>query len=306
MQSIGVFGVPVTIFNNDLSIDWKSTEEHTNWIIQSGVRTLLCGGTVAELHALEPSERVELIERFLGWVDGRLPVYPCVSSTSTQGAIKLAHLAQSAGAHGVFCTPPYYGAMTENECLTFFRDVAGAIDIPLMAYNNPWATTVRMSLPAMVQLAKEGTIESVKDSQGDPTPCHNLRLLAPDSVKVIYGEDTSAFEAIMAGADGWVSGVGNFMPRRSVKLWDLCVSGNAAEARSCWYEVLPAINMTSVKPAFGRPEERPDFCQVYKAALDHMGLRGGPCRPPLAPLSQQDRQYVCEVVDALKLTPDTA
>lgn len=306
MQRIGVVAVPVTIFKDTMEIDWERSKAHVEWLVQGGARMTLCGGTVAEVHSLEETERQELAARNVEWVAGRIPVYVCVAHTSTAGAIRLARQAQSAGATGIFSVPPFYGGMTEQEVLAFFREVAAAVDIPLMVYNNPWATPVRLSLPALVQLAEEGTASLIKDSQGDPGPCHNLRLLAPESLQVIYGEDTSAFEAIMAGADGWVTGVGNFMPRHCAKLWDLCTSGDVAAARDFWYRILPAINMTSIKPAFGRADERPDFWQVYKAALDILGLHGGPCRRPLAPLPPKDVEYLTQLIKDLDLTPETA
>lgn len=66
------------------------------------------------------------------------------------------------------------------------------------------------------------------------------------------------------------------------------------------------MNMTSHKPMFGRPDEQPDFIQVYKAALDLMGLRGGPCRRPLLPLDDEDVAYLGALLRDLGLVADAA
>lgn len=69
--------------------------------------------------------------------------------------------------------------------------------------------------------------------------------------------------------------------------------------------MLPVVNMTSHSPMFGRPDERPDFIQVYEAALDLMGLRGGPSRRPLLPLHDEDVAYLGTLRD-LDLGADAA
>jgi dihydrodipicolinate synthase/N-acetylneuraminate lyase len=70
--------------------------------------------------------------------------------------------------------------------------------------------------------------------------------------------------------------------------------------------MLPLVNMTSHKVMFGRPDERPDFIQIYKAALDMMDLAGGPCRRPLLELPDADLAVLHDLVSELVLTPATA
>jgi dihydrodipicolinate synthase/N-acetylneuraminate lyase len=77
-------------------------------------------------------------------------------------------------------------------------------------------------------------------------------------------------------------------------------------ARAHWYRILPLVNMTSHKPMFGRPDERPDFIQIYKAALDELGLGGGPCRRPLLPLPPEDQDYLRQLLAAVQLIPAAA
>ena len=205
-----------------------------------------------------------------------MPLFIGVMHTSTDVAVRLARHAEEAGASGVMSVAPYYGSPPEAEVLQYFRDIAGAVGIPLIVYNNPGASGVSMSVQALAELANDGTAGVVKESHGDPARIHDLRLSVPESTRVMYGEDYGAFEAIMAGADGWVAGVGNFMPRHAVRLWELATSGDVAAARDHWYRILPLINMTSHKPMFGRPLERPDYIQIYKSALDLLGRDGEP------------------------------
>ena len=273
---VGVMPACVTCFGPDGEIDYERTHEHADWLIDSGAHALIATGTCGEFSTLEISERKRLTDEFVKWVDGRVPVYFGVMHTSTRTAVELARHAEAAGASGVMSVSPYYSAPPERELLEYLRDIAQAVSIPLLVYNNPGASGVSISLHGLATLAHEGTAKMIKDSHGDPSRIHDLRLLVPEHTALIYGEDFGSFEAILAGADGWVAGVGNFMPRHAVRLWELCRSGDLEAARRHWFRILPLVNITSHKPMFGRPDERPDFIQVYKAALERMGFPATP------------------------------
>lgn len=305
-EPIGVLPPCITFFAPDGSIDSDRTRAHVDWLIAAGANGILGIGTCGEFYALELSERERLTHDLVEWAHGRVPVYIGVMHTSTDIAIRLARAAEAAGATGVMSVPPYYSSPPEREVLTYFRDLAEAVNIPLIVYNNPGASGVSISVPSLAKLAEEGTAQIIKESHGDPARIHDLRLMVPESTRVVYGEDYGAFEAIMGGADGWVAGVGNFMPRHAVRLWDLAFAGNVDAARDHWYRILPLVNMTSNKPMFGRPEERPDFIQIYKAALDLLGLGGGPVRRPLLPLPSEDVTHLEQLMKELDLSSDTA
>jgi 4-hydroxy-tetrahydrodipicolinate synthase len=291
-EPVGVMPPCITLFDGQGEIDETRTEAHVNWLLDAGADALLAVGTCGEFPTLSIEERERLAERFVGWVDGRVPVYVGVMDTSTQRAIRLAKSAESAGAAGVMSVSPYYSGPPEREVMQYFRDIAEAVSIPFVVYNNPPASGVSLSVEALATLAREGTARMIKESHGDAARIHDLRLTVPDDVPVVYGEDYGAFEAICAGADGWVAGVGNFMPNEAMELWRLTRAGELEAARRHWYKILPLVNMTSIKPMFGRPDERPDFIQIYKAALEQQGRYGGPVRRPLLPLPDEDVTYL--------------
>jgi dihydrodipicolinate synthase/N-acetylneuraminate lyase len=299
---VGVLPAVVTLFDGAGEVDYARTREHVEWLVQSGVHALIATGTCGEFSTLEIDERKRLIDGFVQWVDGRVPLYVGVMHTSTRTAVDLAKYAEKAGASAVMSVSPYYSGPPERELLEYFRDLAAAVSIPLVVYNNPWASGVSISIQGLATLAREGTAQVIKDSNGDPSRIHDLRLLVPEETSLIYGEDYGSFEALLAGADGWVAGVGNFMPRHSVRLWDLARAGELEAARRHWFDMLPLVNMTSHKPMFGRPDERPDFIQIYKAALEYMGFPAGSCRRPLLPLPPEDLDYLHRLMDEARLS----
>ena len=299
---IGVMPACITCFDQHGEVDYRRTHEHLDWLIDAGVHAIVGIGTCGEFSVLTIEERKRLAE----WVDGRVPLYVGVMHTSTGVAVELAQHAEKAGATGVMSVSPYYSGPPERELKQYFRDIAASVDLPLIIYNNPSASGISLSMGAMAELAHDGTGKALKDSHGDPSRLHDLRVLVPADTSLIYGEDFGSFEAILAGADGWVAGVGNIMPRHCVKLWELARSGDLLAAREHWYEMLSLVNMTSHKEMFGRADERPDFIQIYKAAQEHMGFPAGPCRKPLLPLVDDDLNYLHSLLDEMKLDRQSA
>jgi 4-hydroxy-tetrahydrodipicolinate synthase len=302
-QPVGVMPPCITLFDERGDIDEARTEQHVGWLLDAGVDAILAIGTCGEFPTLSIEERERLTDLFVEWVAGRVPLYIGVMDTSTARAVRLAKRAEAAGATGVMSVSPYYSSPPEREVLQYFRDIAEAVDIPFIVYNNPPASGVSLSVEALATLAREGTAQMVKESHGDAARIHDLRLTVPEDVPVLYGEDYGAFEAICGGADGWVAGVGNFMPHHAVELWRLARAGDLEAARRHWYSILPLVNMTSIKPMFGRPDERPDFIQIYKAALDRQGRYGGPVRRPLLPLPDEDVDHLHGLMDELGIKP---
>lgn len=303
---VGVICAAITCFGDDGAVDFGRTREHLDWLIGGGIHAVIVSGTCGEFSTLDLDERRRLITKFVEWAAGRIPVYVGVMHTSTDVAVSLARHAEDAGAAAVMSVAPYYSGPPEREILAYFRDLAAAVDVPLIVYNNPWASGVSLSVPNLVTLANEGTAAMIKDSNGDPSRLHDLRALVPESTTLIYGEDFGSFEALLAGADAWVAGVSNFMPRHAVKLYDLIASGKYDEARGHWYDILPLVNITSHKEFFGLPEERPDFIQVYKAVLETLGFPAGSCRRPLLPLADEDAALLARLVADAGLTRENA
>jgi 4-hydroxy-tetrahydrodipicolinate synthase len=306
MGEVGVISANVTCFDEANEVDYRRTKEHLDWVIDAGVHAVIVSGTCGEFPTLEIDERRKLFDHFAGWIGDRVPLFAGVMHTSTRTAVSLAKHAEAAGATAIMSVAPYYSGPPERELLEYFRELAAAVSIPLIVYNNPGASGVGLSINALATLANEGTARMIKDSHGDPSRLHDLRALIPGETSLIYGEDFGSYEAMLAGADGWVAGVGNFMPRHAVKLWDLIQKRDLDGARRMWYEMLPLINITSHNEFFGWPDERPDFIQVYKAALEHMGLPVGGCRHPLLPLSEERLRVLHKLMDEAGLTHESA
>ena len=156
--------------------------------------------------------------------------------------------------------------------------MAAAADLPVMIYNNPTASGTDLAPELLAELVREvPAVVALKETSGDARRIAELVNLCPD-VDVMVGGDDWALEGFCAGAAGWVSGVADVFPVQSVRLWDLCAAGDLEPARELYAELLP----------LARLDMTPKLVQYFKAALDELGIGGGPCRPPRLPLTAEE------------------
>jgi 4-hydroxy-tetrahydrodipicolinate synthase len=284
----GVVPALVTPFGEDGGVDAGALARHAEWLLENGVTGLVGTGTMGEAQSLTTGERRLVIETLVEAADGRVTVTAGVSSEVPANSIAFAADAAAAGAGALMLLPPlgYHG--DDREIERFYRDVADATGLPIMAYNNPKASGTDM-LPALVaRLAGIDGIVAVKECSGDARRIAEI-LNATDGFEVLVGGDDWALEGFCAGATGWISGVANVAPRECADLHRFCAEGELERARELHGRLLP----------LGRLDMKPKLVQYFKAAMDMTGREGGLCRPPRLELTDDERREVEEALRAL-------
>jgi 4-hydroxy-tetrahydrodipicolinate synthase len=219
---------------------------------------------------------------------GGLPVVAGVSSGSTAASARYAAMARDCGAQGVMCLPPLNYPGDVEELAAHYVAVAGAGGLPIMIYNNPAASGVDMLPETIARVAAEvPSVVAVKECSGDARRI--AALVEATDLEVLVGGDDWALEGYAAGASGWVSGVANVAPAECVALEAHVGEGRLEEARALYRRLLP----------LARLDMTPKLVQYFKGAMDAVGLRGGPVRPPRLPLTEPEREILHDAVAAL-------
>jgi dihydrodipicolinate synthase/N-acetylneuraminate lyase len=283
----GVHAAIVTHFDSDLNIDHDAVAAEVNRLLSAGVPGIVPNGSVGEGSSLSREERRAVIETVVGAAAGRAPVCVGISAATAEQAVVYARDALSAGADGAMILPPLLYRADERELIEFFGSVARATELPLMVYNNPLGSGSDLRPELLALLAREvPSITAFKETSGDARRIAELVNLCPDA-DVLVGGDDWALEGLCAGAVGWVSGVVDVLPAESVRLFELCSAGELASARELYAELLP----------LARLDMTPKLVQYFKAALDELGIGGGPCRPPRLPLTDGELAVVRRAVE---------
>ena len=274
----GVHAAIVTPFDRELNVDHDSLAAQIERLLAGGVHGIVATGTMGEAGSLSSDERAAVVSTTVATVARRVPVYVGISAATPEQAARYARDAERAGAAGVMALPPLLYRGDRAEILAFFRALTTATELPLMIYNNPLASGTDMLPELLAEICREvGTVSAIKECSGDARRIAELLALCPD-VEVLVGGDDWALEGFCAGSTGWISGIAVVLPGQCVRLWELCVGGDLAPARELYAELLP----------LARWDMTPKLVQYFKAALDELGLEGGPCRPPRLPLTEEE------------------
>ena len=279
MRFPGIIPAVTTPFDASGAVDTAALEGNVTALLDAGVHGIVATGTMGEAGSLSSGERRTVVAAVVEAVEGRVPVIVGVSAGTPAAAIALAADAAGAGASALMMLPPlgYRGDAREIEA--HYRAVGEAGGLPLMAYNNPEASGIDMRADLITRLFDEvDAIVAVKECSGDARRIPELINAAP-RLEVLVGGDDWALEGFCAGATGWVSGVADVIPRECVELYEACRAGDLDSARAIYARLLP----------LARFDMTPKLVQYFKAAMDEVGLAGGPTRPPRLPLSDDER-----------------
>jgi 4-hydroxy-tetrahydrodipicolinate synthase len=269
-----------------LRVDHDALAAEVTRLIDGGIHGIVANGTVGEGGSLSREERAAVVETCVSAADGRVPVCAGVSAPTAEQACGYANDAEHVCADSLMALPPLLYRADRRELVEFFTSVGSATALPVMIYNNPEASGTDLRPDLLAELAERvPSVSAFKETSADARRIAELVNLCPD-VDVLVGGDDWALEGFCAGAVGWVSGVADVVPAQCVRLWELCAAGDLASARELYAQLLP----------LARLDMTPKLVQYFKAALDELGLRGGPCRPPRLPLTDEERAVLKSAV----------
>jgi len=291
-QFHGVLPALITPFTDDGSaIDTGALTALVDRVINAGVGGLVPGGSTGEFTTLTSSERRQLVEITVEAAAGRVPVVAGTGALSTRETVELSVHAEQAGAAAVMVVPPFYDALSWRELLGHYTAVAEAIGVPIMYYNLPSATGVKLTAAQLSELP----ISSLKDTGGDFAAA--TELIQTDGPTLLNGWDTLTFAALAAGVSAVVWGTASIIPEQCVELHRLLIDDlDLSAARELWSRLWPLCQFL----------EAQSYPAAVKAGCRLMGDTTGPVRPPLLALEDSATTELAALLDRARLVEAAA
>jgi 4-hydroxy-tetrahydrodipicolinate synthase len=284
----GVLVALVTPFTEDgAEIDVPTLQAHVDRLVEAGVHGLVPGGSTGEFTVLTLAERKRLTEACVKAADGRVPVIAGTGALSTAEAVELSRHAAEVGAAALMVVPPFYDAPNLDEVKAHLAAVHEASGLPIVYYNIPAASGVRLTAAEIAGLAEVEGVEYLKDTSGDAVGLGELLVAHPDKITVFNGWDTLTFFGLASGAKGTVWGATNVIPELSMQLWDaLAVRGDLEEGRELWRRIWPICDFL----------ESHNYAAAVKTGLELVGRPAGPVRAPFNLLDEEARGRFSELL----------
>lgn len=282
----------VTPFTEANEINYPALDQLTEHLLANGANGFVIGGTTGETPTLSHDEKLALYRHFGALVAGRVPVIAGTGSNNTAETIAFTNeVATIDGIDAALVVVPPYNKPNQRGMLAHFTAVADAVDLPIMIYNIPGRTGVKMEVATLLQLAQHPQIVGVKQCASLPE-MQALIEQAPADFAIFSGEDEQALVTKVLGGAGVISVAGHVYITQLRAMYDALAQGDVAKAGQLQRWLTPRM-----AALFMYPSPSP-----VKAVLNAQGFAVGGCRLPIVTLNDTEKQ---ELATALQL-PATA
>lgn len=165
----GVYPILATPFAEDESLDLESFDRLIRFMARLGVDGVTILGVLGEANRLLDREREQLIQTAVK-AAGSLPVIVGASHSGTQAALGLSQMAEALGADAVMVTPHAEPVPSDERVFEYFRSIGEGIRIPIVVQDHPASSSVHMSVPLLLRIARELPRAAAIKEEATPTP----------------------------------------------------------------------------------------------------------------------------------------
>ncbi len=268
----GVFGFPVTPFKDDLSLDLDALEQNVDRMARYPFCAIVAAGGTGEMYSMSVEEIEQVVAATVRAVNGRMPVVAGTGFNAALG-VDIARRVERAGASCLLALPPYYILAPESGLFAYYEALGNATDLPLMIYSRDWVVFT----PEMVaRLAdRVPTLVAWKEGQGDIRRYQRIMQYNGERLAWLGGLGDDCVPGYFAiGVQAFTSSISNIAPEVSLAL------AGAGLARD--FGRLDYLMQRYVNPLYSLRERARGYeVAMMKEAMEMLGMKAGPVRPPL-------------------------
>ena len=292
MNFEGIYTPAITPLDPDGQIDRQAFAAVLESLIEAKVHGIVVGGSTGEYYAQTAQERFDLGAYARQVIGNRLPLVIGTGATRTEDSVEYAKAAKEIGADAILVSSPPYALPTERENAVHALTVDRAANLPIMLYNYPARMGVMMGEEYFSRVGKSKNVVAIKESSGETANMHLLARKFPH-IALSCGWDDQALEFFAWGAKSWVCAGSNFLPREHIALYQACVvEKDFDKGRRIMAALMPLMDFL----------EGGKFVQSIKHGCEIIGLKAGPVRAPLRPMTSDEKRTLQTVVATLKRT----
>lgn len=287
-------------FTDDLgAVDHDALAENLARLYDAGARLFVPCGNTGEYYSLTDEERIAVVETHVQATGTDATI-----AAGAAGSIpEVQHLTSSyaeVGADAVMIMHPHHTFTHEEGLKTYYRRICDATDLGVVVYKGEPDLTRNV----LVDLTEYEEIVAIKFATKDIREFAQTVEDADGTVTWVNGiAERYALSFSIEGASGYTTGVGNFVPRATLALFDAIRSGQWDRARTIQRSLRPMEDMRD-EPGKGSDLEGGNNVPVIKYGMDLAGYNGGPVRQPIVDLAEPDRDRLERYYRPIKETLD--
>jgi 5-dehydro-4-deoxyglucarate dehydratase len=274
----GAIGFPVTPFKADLTLDIHGLQKNLERLLDYPLCAIIVAGGTGEMYSLTPPEQLQVVEAAVDVLRGKVPVLTAIGFNQ-QLAIEMAKRTAALGIDGLLAFPPYYPNADNDGLWHYYRSIGDATALGLLVYARDWTDFG----PAMVErLTSIPSLIAWKDGQGDIRRYQLIINRVGDRLCWIGGAgDDLAPAYYRLGIRCYTSSLSNISPKLSLAIHETASRNDSGH--------LQELMSRYVIPHYAFRARRKGYeVSAVKAMMDIVGLAGGPVRPPLINVAEDE------------------
>jgi 4-hydroxy-tetrahydrodipicolinate synthase len=183
----------------------------------------------------------------------------------------------------VLIVSPYYNKPTQEGLYRHFTAVAKAVDVPVIVYDIPGRSIVRVSDDNLLRMAEDhSNICGIKDATSDVARPTKLHTLLGAGFTQLSGEDATTLPYLAAGGHGAISVTSNIAPKQVAEMHQAWQAGDIKTAQSINGRLMPVHDAM--------------FCEAspgpVKYAAELLGICSAETRLPLCEIAEDSKAQV--------------
>jgi 4-hydroxy-tetrahydrodipicolinate synthase len=296
-----------TIFRDDFELKPEAIETNIRNMMSRGFGTtggfLIAPCGDGEYVTLTPEEIGTVVATAKRASDGKLPIVAGVHSADFRLARRAGQAARDAGAVAVMFAPPSYYTLSREAIIDWYERFAAAVDIGIMLYEQGFrgpAVNSGMSADLVGRLLDIENVVAIKHI-GIFAVVDEFTIIDRFHDRLAYIDSSGGYATTaghMHGAAGWVTELAPIWPEFEMKYWELLEQGDYKAAQLHRHRMAPLFQFIMDHPSTTTAYS---WITVLKAALEYMGLEGGPVRPPFRALNAAEKAELFDLLARLGL-----
>jgi 4-hydroxy-tetrahydrodipicolinate synthase len=265
----GILTAMVTPFGDDGGLNEDATVRLIHHLLENGSDGLVLAGSTGEAATMTDDEKARLWE--LGVAEaGDATVIAGTGTYDTRHSIELTERAAEIGVDAVLVVTPYYVRPNRRGIKAHYEAVAGATQLPVVAYNIPSRTATDMPNDLLAELGQIDNVVAVKQARYED-------LATIDGLDLLAGNDDILAKTMDLGGTGGILVASHLVGREMRRIID--EPERRHEIEDGLRDLYEALSVTT-NPI------------PIKAALNLIGQDVGGLRLPLLEASEQERAVV--------------
>lgn len=269
MTMKGVVTAIGTPLSRDEIVDEPGLRRLIQYVLSANVDGILVNGSMGGFAFLTDQEQLRAISIVTSEVNGRIPVIGGLGETGTKRAVHKAKQFAQEGIDYLSLLPPFYFMTAQTQLVTYFSEIAAAVDVPLILYDNPLLTKVHIEPNTVVELrGKIPNLAGIKVSNSDSNNLQTLLSLLKNDPTffILTGSESLFLVGLQMGCQGGVGGLYSVCPHLAVEMYRAFSSGNLERAREIQQQLIEIWQLFRFGDVWGGFDEALRYLGICESA----------------------------------------